>query len=70
VVRGTTSDNGEVKQVVVNGVTAKPQLPNFAEWEVTVPIARADAESGAKLRAHAADAAGNTEPRGHEVTVR
>src|SRR5262249_21073922 len=34
VVRGTTADNGAVKQVLVNGQRAKELAPNFAEWEV------------------------------------
>src|SRR6185295_14231942 len=35
-VRGTTSDNGTVTKVMVNGTTAKAVRPNFAEWEVVV----------------------------------
>src|SRR5262249_10535255 len=34
VVRGTTSDNGTVKRVLVNGREAKQLEPNFAEWAV------------------------------------
>src|SRR5262249_23311006 len=36
VVRGTTSDNGIVKRVRVNGRDAKALTPNFAEWEITL----------------------------------
>jgi len=32
-VRGTTSDNGMVRRVVVNGKEARVVSPNFAEWE-------------------------------------
>ncbi len=69
VVRGTTSDNGDVTQVSVNGVAAASQSPNFAEWQATVPLAAAQSADGFKVRAHAVDQAGNTEPRGHGMTV-
>jgi hypothetical protein len=32
-VRGTTSDNGPVKRVLVNGKEARAVAGNFAEWE-------------------------------------
>ena len=57
-VRGTTSDNGTIKRVVVSGSEAKALRENFAEWEALVP-----AET--KLQAFAEDAAGNIEPRPH-----
>jgi hypothetical protein len=65
-VRGTTSDNGTVKRVVVNGREAKGLRDNFAEWEVTL----GSASAGTKLTAHAEDAAGNVEPRPHVLTAR
>src|SRR5205823_5786942 len=34
VVRGTTSDNGTVKRVLVNGREARALRANFAEWEI------------------------------------
>jgi hypothetical protein len=55
VVRGTTSDNGAVKRVTVNGVEANATAANFAEWEATLPA------SDAKLTVGAEDAAGNVE---------
>jgi hypothetical protein len=58
VVRGTTSDNGEVKRVLVNGRDARATAPNFAEWEATL-------EDASKLEAWAEDAAGNTERLRH-----
>ena len=64
-VRGTTADNGMVKRVVINGREAKALGENFAEWEVTL----AKTEAGAKLTAHAEDAAGNVEPRAHAITL-
>ena len=69
VVRGTTSDNGEVKEVLVNGVAAKSQSDNFAQWEATVPAAAASDNLPVRVKAHAIDAAGNTEPRDHLVAL-
>ncbi len=62
-VRGTCSDNGEVKKVVVNGQEAKSTAANFSEWEITL------ADAKGKLAASALDAAGNQEKLAHEVTV-
>src|SRR5439155_2983483 len=36
IVRGTTSDNGTVRRVVVNGKEARALVANFAEWEVVL----------------------------------
>lgn len=58
-VRGTTADNGTVKQVLVNGEKARSTAPNFAQWEIKLPNAT-------KLIASAEDAAGNKEVRPHE----
>src|SRR4030095_2178851 len=57
-VRGTTSDNGVVKRVLVNGKEAKATAPNFAQWEI------ANDGSG-KFEAWAEDAAGNVETNKH-----
>ena len=65
-VRGTASDNGAVKRVVVNGREARALRENFAEWDVTL----ASASAGTKLTAHAEDAAGNVEARPHVLTAR
>jgi hypothetical protein len=66
VVRGTTADNGTVKQVLVNGRPARALAPNFAEWEAVLELT-----SGAvkEVKAEATDAAGNKEPRPHVVAV-
>jgi hypothetical protein len=66
VVRGTTSDNGTVTKVLVNGQPARALAPNFAEWEAVLALT-----SGAvkEVRAQATDAAGNVEPRPHVVAV-
>jgi hypothetical protein len=61
-VRGTTADNGEVRRVLVNGQAAKALRSNFAEWEIVLP-------ETATVAAQAEDAAGNIEPRPHQVSV-
>jgi hypothetical protein len=65
VVRGTCSDNGEVKSVVVNGQPAKATGANFSEWEISLP----PGDKGTKLAAHGSDAAGNVEKLQHTVVV-
>ena len=62
-VRGTCSDNGVVKRVVVNGQEAKATTTNFAEWEIALP-------ASANVTAFAEDAAGNVEKMKHEVKVK
>jgi hypothetical protein len=67
VVRGTTSDNGRVAAVVVNGLPATATRENFAEWEAVL-----DAPAGrgpTRLTAGAVDAAGNAERTPHVLTV-
>ena len=67
VVRGTTSDNGTVRKVLVNGQPARPLAANYAEWEVTLD----DLPAGeARLSAHAEDAAGNIERLAHVLTMK
>jgi hypothetical protein len=58
VVRGTTSDNGVVKRVLVNGVEAKATAPNFSQWEASI-------DATGKIEAWAEDAAGNVETNKH-----
>jgi hypothetical protein len=65
IVRGTTADDGTVERVTVNGRAAVALRPNFAEWEAVVPLPG----GGVTLSASARDAAGNVEPRPHEVVV-
>jgi hypothetical protein len=67
VVRGTTSDNGDVKRVLVNGREATATATNFAEWVITLDAV----PSGAcELSAGAEDAAGNVEETPHVVWTR
>ena len=61
-VRGTTADNGEVKQVLVNGQKAHSTAPNLAQWEITLPPT-------ARLIAISEDDTGNVEARPHERAV-
>jgi hypothetical protein len=61
-VRGTTTDNGEVKKVLVNGQEAESTATNFSQWQITLPQI-------AKLSAKAEDAAGNAEAKPHERVV-
>ena len=65
-VRGTTTDNGTVTKVLVNGQETHARTPNFAEWEVVLTGLPA---GSVKLEAHAEDAAGNVEKRPHILTV-
>ncbi|HEV3439576.1 MAG TPA: G8 domain-containing protein [Gemmata sp.] len=65
-VRGTTSDNGAVKRVLVNGREATATAPNFSEWEIVL-----DAASGPlKIEARAEDVAGNVEKTPMTITVK
>jgi hypothetical protein len=66
IVRGTTSDNGTVKRVLVNGKEARAVGDNFGEWEILLDLVPS---TRMKLAAYAADAAGNVEQRPHEWTV-
>lgn len=65
-VSGTTTDNGAVKRVLINGKEAKVLAPNFAQWEIVLT----PSSGAAKLEAHAEDDAGNVEKRAHEVLVK
>ena len=64
VVRGTTSDNGDVADVTVNGVDVKALAANYAQWEVTV-----DAPIDGKLTASSKDVAGNVEQTPHVLMI-
>jgi hypothetical protein len=66
IVRGTTSDNGTVKKVSVNGKDARATTPNFAEWEIVLDAA----ESPMKLEAKAEDMAGNIEKTPAVLTMK
>ena len=65
-VRGTASDNGIVKRVLVNHREARALHGNFAEWEVVLD----EPASGVfRVEAYAEDVAGNVEKQPHVVTV-
>ena len=61
VVRGTTSDNGDVAKVLVNGREARFVHGKYGEWTVELDAVPADG----RVQAHAEDAARNVEPRPH-----
>ncbi len=65
-VRGTTTDNGQVKQVLVNGRQATALHDGFAEWEVTLSAADAKDDT---IAAHGEDSAGNIEKLPHKVAL-
>lgn len=65
-VRGTSTDNGTIARVLVNGEKARSISPNFSEWEVTLP----NAKDGMTIRAHAIDADDNTEVTPHVLEYR
>jgi hypothetical protein len=63
--RGTTSDNGEVKKVLVNGRQARLR-GGWGEWEVVLEGVPAGELT---VTAHAEDAAGNVEKMPHVVRL-
>jgi hypothetical protein len=65
-IRGTASDNGIIKRVVVNGQAANALAPNFSEWQITLDN---PADSEGLISAHAEDAAGNVEKMPHVVRI-
>lgn len=66
IVRGTSSDNGTIEQVTVNGRRATPLAPDFSQWEITL---EGLPTGPTKITASARDNAGNEEFTRHEVTV-
>jgi hypothetical protein len=66
VARGTTSDNGTVKRVLVNGHEARATERNFAQWQITLEKVPSDAIT---LRAAGEDEAGNVEKTPHKLMV-
>jgi hypothetical protein len=61
-VRGTTSDDGPVKRVLVNGREAVATARDFAQWEALLDGVL---PGGMRLTASAEDAAGNIEMLPH-----
>jgi hypothetical protein len=66
VIRGTASDNGTIRRVLVNGREARALRANFAEWEVILDDVRA---GRLEVDAHAEDAAGNVEQLKHRIML-
>lgn len=67
IVRGSTTDDGVVKEVRVNEIPARSLSGTFAEWEAILPAPQAEV---LKLKAHATDEAGNVEKRPHLMEVK
>jgi len=66
IVHGTTSDNGPVAKVVVNGKEARMLPGMFGAWEITLE----NVTTGqVQLTAYGEDQAGNVEQTSHNVTV-
>jgi hypothetical protein len=65
-VKGTTTDNGPVSRVAVNGQAATATAPNYLEWEVVLDAMPMDRT----LTAYAVDASGNSEVMKHVDRVR
>jgi len=61
IVQGIAADNGEIRQVLVNGTRARPLRPDFSEWEVTISTMPADD----LITSSGTDAGGNTELTPH-----
>jgi hypothetical protein len=67
-VRGSATDNGVVRRVLVNGLEARATGPNFSEWDIEIP----EPPSGGPLTvtARAEDAAGNVEQQPHVLMLK
>lgn len=65
IIRGTTSDNGELKRVLVNGKEAD-LVDKSGNWQVSLS---GNTDGAVPLAAHAEDAAGNVERGAHKMTV-
>ncbi len=65
IVSGTTTDNGTIKKVLVNGKEAQASQPNFAQWRVTLTNVGA---GNVRIEAFAEDMAGNVESSPHQIT--
>jgi hypothetical protein len=63
-VQGTTSNDGTVAKVTVNGLPANSTRGDFAEWEITLEVNAPTIE----LTAEGFDAAGNRELTPHVST--
>jgi G8 domain len=63
-VQGTSSDNGSIRRVLVEGCEARPLEPDFSRWEAWI-----DEPVGRVVHAHAEDSAGNIERQPHTVRL-
>lgn len=65
-VLGIAVDNGEIREVLVNGHPAKSTRANFAEWEITLQ----ELPSDKHVTAMSTDATGNVEKLKHVVAMK
>ncbi len=68
IVRGSTTDDGRVRRVLVNDQEARAVAPDFLEWEAVL-----DPRPGGPVTtvtANAEDAAGHIEVRRHVVRLK
>ena len=63
---GCSADDGRIKSVLVNGVEARPLVPDFSRWEATLGPIEGRPIS---LTATAEDAAGNVDRTPHVLTI-
>ncbi len=64
-IRGSASDNGEIRRISVNGVPVRAVRENFAEWETVLSSDNLD-----HIMVSASDTAGNTEQPSHSLPDR
>lgn len=64
-IRGTTSDDGNIKDVTVNGQPVRAVSPNYKQWEINLPVSGTTVE----LMAKSTDDAGNVEQTPHVLTL-
>jgi hypothetical protein len=65
IIRGTASDNGEIKRVIVNGQAATLD-PTTGQWEIS--LLRKD-KGPLEITAHSEDVAGNVEKLAHQLAM-
>ena len=63
-VRGSSTDDGEVQKVLVNGFAATAKAPGFLEWEVQIPV-----PLNRMITASSVDATGKEEPTPHRLEM-
>lgn len=65
-VSGSSTDDGTISNVVVNGITATPLVSDYSRWKVTIPNLSAGSYT---VVAQATDSIGNQELNPHTITL-